>query len=228
MATIAWLRSEVRERSGRYDLTTTKIDGYINDGQRYLDRITQYQKAPTRFQSTLAIGAMYATFPAAARVVMEVWAGNTDSIWRLDKATEAQLRELYPGPPSVINTGTPAIYCADPLTYYNASGTFQYYAGAFDTSFTQNGVLIMPPPDTALSIEVRGRFYSPTLTDTQGSWWLSTQADILLRSALRAIEVEYRNSAGRKDWEQAIASDVASIEFDDAEEEGMDIDRMEG
>lgn len=228
MATIAWLRNEVKIRSGRYDLTTAQIDAYINAGQRYLDRITDYQKAPTRFQSALAIGDMYATFPAAARVVMEVWVSNGTTKWRLLKATEAQLRELFPNPPSSISTGTPSIYCADPLTYYNASGDFQFYDGAYATSFSLNGVLVMAPPDVAMSLEVLGRFYTPDLGDSQSSWWLTTQVDVLLHAALRAIEIDYRNSAGRKDWELAIAADIASIEFDDAEEEGMDIDRMEG
>jgi len=228
MATISQMRTWLREKSGRYDLTTAQLDEYINMGQRYLDRITQYQKAPTRFQSALAVGTIYATIPAAARVVQEVWISDGDTKWRLDKATEAQLRELYPEPPAAISTGQPSIYCADPLTYYSASGDFAFYTGAYDTSFSLNGILIMPPPDAAMSLEIRGRFYSPTLGDSQSSWWLTTQSDLLLRAAMRQIEVDYRNTAGRKDWEAAIAADLASIEFDDAEESSMDIDRMEG
>lgn len=228
MATISQMRDWLKQKSGRYDLTTAQLDEYINLGQRYLDRVTQFQKAPTRFQSALAIGDIYATFPAAARVVQEVWVSDGDTKFRLDKATEAQLRELYPNPPSEISTGQPSIYCADPLTYYNASGDFQFYAGAYDTSFSLNGVLIMPPPNKAMSLEVRGRFYSPDVGDSQSSWWLTTQSDLMLRAAMRQIEVDYRNTAGRKDWEAAIAGDLASIEFDDAEEASMDIDRMEG
>lgn len=228
MATISQIRTWLQEKSGRYDLTTAQLDEYINNGQRYLDRITNFQKAPTRFQTAMTTGTLYATFPAAARVVQEVWISDGDTKWRLDKATPAQLRELYPEPPDEIETGEPSIYCADSLTYYNASGDFQFYDGAYATSFSLNGVLIMPPPDVAMSLEVLGRFYSPDVGDSQSSWWLTTQADLLLRAALRQIEVDYRNTAGRKDWEAAIAADLASIEFDDAEEESMDIDRMEG
>lgn len=228
MATISQMRTWLQEKSGRYDLTTAQLDEYINEGQRFLDRATNYQKAPVRFQRALTVGTIYATIPAAARVVQEVWISDGSSKWRLDKATEGQLRELYPNPPSEISVGQPAIYCADPLTYYNATGDFQFYDGAFATSFSLNGILIMPPPESTMSLEIRGRFYSETLTDSQSSWWLTTQADVLLKAALRQIEVYYRNTAGRKDWESAILTDLASIEYDDAEEESMDIDRMEG
>lgn len=229
MATISWARTRFREVSGRDDLTTAKIDEYLNSGQRFLDKVTDFKKSPTRLQSSLAAGEFFVKFTAQMRTLLGVWAAESgDEKWELNKLSEDYLRSLYPEPPSSTTQGPPEHYCSDPMTYYNASGDFEYYDGAYADSFSYSGLIIMPPADGAYLVEVRGRFYSPTLSDTQSSWWLTNHGEMLVLASMRQVEVHYRNTAGRKDWEAALALPLKAIEDDAAEEDIPTPSRMEG
>ncbi len=229
MATINEVRAEFRRVSGRDDLSTALIDGYLNKGQRYLDQLTQYQKAPTRLQSSLVAGQIYTVFSARMRVIHEVWiAQSGEQKWQLGKMSSVLYRETYPKPPSSMDTGSPLHYTPDSLNYFNASGDFQYYPGAYSDSFTKNGILIGPPADQAYEVEVLGRFFSPVISDSQSSWWLEQQSDLVLLAAMRMLETEYRNTQGTRDWDLSLAAMLKAVQDDDVEEDSVTINLMEG
>lgn len=229
MATITEAREEFRRISGRQDLTTLQVDEYLNKGQQFLDQATEYQKAPTRLQGSVTAGGLSVTFTARMRTIFDVWITQTgQNKSQLGKLTDVQYREMFPGPPSSLTRGLPQYYTPDPLTYYNASGEFQFYNGAYADSFASSGILIGPPADGAYQIEVLGRFYSPQIGDAQSSWWLQQQSTVLVLAAMRMLEGHYRNTQGMKDWENAIGPLLKAVHDDYAEEESMNINRMEG
>ena len=229
MASISQARTWFRKRSGRYDLTTEDIDQYLNQGQQFLDQITEYQKAPTKLQSTTAAGDIFVSFSARMRVIQEVWVAKAGaSKWELGKVTPGWIKETYPDPLASLQQGEPAYFTPDPMTYYNASGDFQYYAGAYADGFSNNGIIIMPPTDGVYLVEVTGRFYSQFISDSTSSWWLEQQSDALVKAAMRMLESDYRNTQGVKDWESALAPAIKGIHDDMAEEDSMTINRMEG
>lgn len=228
MATITEARASLREKSGRFDLTALQLNDYLNRGQRFLDEITEFKKAPARYQVTIMAGQVIATFPVDLRVVQHVWCADTEDRWPLQKAGDQWIRQTFAVPQASLERDKPIYYVPDPLTYKNASGIYLYDAVEFDDSLTLSGIMVLPPPDGTYYVEVEGRFYSPTLTDLQSSWWLTNKDSLLVQAALRELETDYRNTQGIKDWEAAMSPSLKGIQDDLAEEEWQDIDQMEG
>lgn len=228
MATISEARTEFRATSGRADMTTADIDKWLNKGQMFLDQVTQFQKAPTRIQIEVSAGEFFGRFSVRVRTIESVWAADADAKWRLTKVSSRYIRETWPGPPSGLDRSKPMYYAPDPMTYYNASGDFQYYSGVYSDSFTYNGILFMPPADGTYDVEVLGKFYSPIISDSQSSWWLAVQGDLLGLAAMRMLEASYRNTQGVNDWQNAMEPMLKAVQDDLAEEESVDVSRMEG
>jgi hypothetical protein len=81
------------------------------------------------------------------------------------------------------------------------------------------GITLMPPSDGAYTISLLGLFYSPTLSeDYDTSFWTEEHPDILIAAANRELEVFYRNSEGRRDWEAEIHEKLFGIEKDEIEQ----------
>lgn len=228
MATIAQVRDNFRRLSGRFDLTTAQIDEYLNRGQMYLDEVTDFQKAPQRLQASLVHGQALITFTSALRSIREVWIADTEDRYKVDKVSDAWLRATYSKALASQDQGRPLYYVPDPLTYRNASGLFLWGTVVFEDSFDENGLLLLPVADGSYQVEVVGRFYSPVISDSQGSWWLTNHPRMLERAALRELEGDYRNSAGIKDHENAMSATLNSLMNDQAEEDSQDIVQMEG
>lgn len=228
MATLTQARERLQIISGRYDLSIADLTYYLNRAQNFLDERTDFQKAPHRYQITLSAGDFVGLIASAARAIQGVWAFYDGERHELSPATPEYVRQEYGDALAQIDRGKPLYYVIDPLTYLNASGEFAYYTGAYADSFSQSGVLVMPPPDVETVIEVNGRFYSPTLSATQSSWWLTSHSELLVRAALRELEIDYRNTEGRKDWEAALQFGVDSLDKDLAEEDLAGVVRMEG
>ena len=228
MATIAQVRDNFRRISGRLDLTTVQIDEYLNRGQMYLDEVTDFQKAPQRLQALMVQGQSLITFTSTLRSIREVWIADTEHRYKVDKVSDVWLRATYSMPLASQDQGRPLYYVPDPLTYRNASGLFLWGTVVFDDSFDKNGLLLVPVADGSYQVEVVGRFYSPVLSDAHSSWWLTNHPRMLERAALRELEADYRNTAGIRDHENAMAATLNSLMNDQAEEDAQDIMQMEG
>ena len=60
------------------------------------------------------------------------------------------------------------------------------------------------------------------------SFWSEVHPNILLKSALKQLEMFYRNSEGVKDWDNALRDDTTPMDHDAAEEEAAGISQMGG
>ncbi len=60
------------------------------------------------------------------------------------------------------------------------------------------------------------------------SFWSEVHPDILIKAALRSLEMFYRNTEGVKDWEAGIMSDITGMDKDAADEEAAGITEMGG
>ena len=135
-------------------------------------------------------------------------------------------------------SGNPLYYCpavlrAVPETDRTPVGSLDAFLGFADIMFGEhynyNGVLIVPPPDQVLHVEVWGLFYSPALLgDTEKSYWSEAHPEALLMAAYRQLEVVNRNSQGVKDWENSINETLFGIDKDVVEEDISGADQMEG
>jgi hypothetical protein len=238
------LRTQFVKRNGRYDLVVDGIDWvdnganfYINAGQRYIDRLdTQHKSYGRNFQQVLVNG-YYVTFPYC-RAVKEVWVMDADGQKKLEKVDYDQLRDYYANRQSQTTSGEPAFYFpagirlvpeSDRLTVDEIDSIIDWTHVIIDPSYNYNGVMMYPPADGSYTIEISGLFYSPELaTDTQESFWSTVHPEVLLMAANRQMEIDYRNTAGVKDWEAAIQSEIFGLGKDLVEEHIASVDQMEG
>jgi hypothetical protein len=238
--TLLSARKEFVKKSGRYDLvadwagadyTDNGANYFIQQGQRWLDRKYRGRKSYSRVFEELAIGSWYCKFQYA-RAIQEVWANDSDSRVLLERKSLSWLKENYASLISDTDSGNTAYWCparlrGTDITDMDAQGAFFNYVVA-DTDDYQ-GIIVLPPPDEAIVVEAYGLFHLDTLSaDDDENYWTQEEPWILVMSALRMLEVSYRNSSGVRDWEQAIASDLAELDKDSVEEDIYGVDQMEG
>ena len=236
------LRTQFVKRNGRYDLVvdaTSWADNganfYINSGQRYIDRMDTVKKSQGRNFMPVAAGDYYVTFPFC-RAVQEVWAMSIDSQKQLQKVDYEKLRGCYTNRSRAI--GQPLYYFpagvrlvpeSDRMTISELNSMIDWTSVIIDPSYNYNAVMLYPAANRDYTIEVVGLFYSPELVnDNDNSFWSSVHPEILLMAANRQLEIDYRNTQGVKDWENAIQSEIVGLGKDLVEEHVAEVNQMEG
>ena len=228
------IRQKFRTLSGRHDLVESDgsdngADFYINAGQRHLDRLDETQKSPAICYKFCEVNR-YSVFFPNCRAIKEVWAATTEAKWQLEKKN---LQDLIAGYfttlPSGIDAGdtlyyAPAVTRSAPDVSTISAADFEAFVGYVDIMsadhYAYNSVLLAPPTNTKLLIEVKGLFYTDELSeDTDKSFWSEVHPEILVMATMRMIEVFNRNTQGVNDWDNAIAAAVSGIGKDLVEEE---------
>ena len=111
----------------------------------------------------------------------------------------------------------------------NSLGSFFNYTMSEGNSDSVDGIIVLPPPDVAIVVEVWGKFYSPKLVeDGDTSYWSEVTEDTLIMAALYRLELFYRNTAGARDWLDGINLDLADIDKDTVHEDNSNVDQLEG
>jgi len=139
--------------------------------------------------------------------------------------------------PSGIDPGTatyyaPAVTRAAPETYNTPADELESFTGYVDVlsadHFAYNSILIAPPTDERLAVQVKGLFYSDQLVeDTDKSYWSEVHSDVLIMATMRAIEIINRNTQGVNDWNAAITEEITRIDMDLVEEEIAEVTQIE-
>lgn len=242
--TLQAVRKQFINMSGRFDLVDDTVqygdngaDFYIQSGQDWLDVQGDIYKANGRAYQTKVIGDWYALIQYV-RAIHTVWVSNSDGVkWKLEKTDLDSLRSYYPKDPVLIDSGPPCIWApvtarvlpevADEVTIDQFGSTI--YTEIATDHHTYNGLIWMPPTDEAITLEVHGSFFQPRLSaDGDKNYWSERYPFILVMAALRTLEISYRNTEGKNDWERAIASELIGIELDWADQESQEYQRMEG
>lgn len=211
---------EIREQfvllSGRYDLanddyTDNGADFYIKAGQKYLDRLHTYEKATLRLRWPIAANE-HRVFISQVRSIKHVWYyGNDNRLELIEKPVDL-LKKWFPDWNNTDN-GVPRFYGIDKAVL--GTGTTRMF--------------ILPPPDTAGEIVAEGLFYArELLTDEDVSYWSEMYPSLLVMAALRELEIFYRNTQGKRDWEEAIQSELHAFEMDLVDREMTNATQMEG
>jgi hypothetical protein len=241
--TLLSTRTNFVKISGRYDLVVDTsayadngADFYIQNGQLWLDRQEEIKKSHSRVFASITAGDWYSIFQLA-RAIKEVWISNSDGEkWKLTKTDFDILRAAYAEDPINLDQGDPLYYSPIYLRE-SPETTNEIKIDTFGaTEYTEtgdhyeyNGLVFLPPADGAFTLEIHGLFYQPKLEEnTDKNYWTEVHELVLVMAACRALEVVNRNSAGVKDWENSIKSELFGMGLDLVEEESAEATEMEG
>ena len=234
------VRTRLLEYTGRADLSTTRLNDFINSGQRYLDMRQETPKSRMRFQKDIVSGDIKVEFEGCM-AIEEVWLSSSSSIAELTKLTYEEMRHLFPTTVGDDTLGTPTHWCPYPvglapiqqsLTSSNFSSTFSF--DDEDISFGtghlfRRAIIVRPPADATYTIKIIGQFFSKTLsTDTDVSYWTFNYPDLLAKAAAYTMESVVRNSEGMRDWLFAIDLELKGIDSILVKEEVAQAVRMRG
>lgn len=232
------LRTRLGKLSGRFDLTVDDPDlatFFLNEGSKFLDRHSETQKTWASNYSYVSVGGWYVEIPSC-RAIKELWVANSEgNRWQLEKIDiQEMLSDIMPQLASLLTTGNPLYYSPAVTRQVPEGGTLppgsaSYMDVLVSTGYPYTAVIIAPPPDEQLLVDVRGLYYSAELVeDGDSNYWSEEHVGILMKAALREIEVFNRNRQGVNDWEAAIDVDIASVNKDLVEELVAEVDEMEG
>jgi hypothetical protein len=234
--------SDVRARfvtlSGRYDLVNSDdsdngANWYINKGQRWLDLHPLAPSLRGHYIDNVAADAYYLAL-SGCRAVHEVWINDDEDRVLLERKTVKWIKEEYSDVTSDLTSGAPAYWAPAivrgvEVTDYQSLGTFLDYVVDEDSNETVQAILFAPPTEEAITVDVVGVFFNPTLSDdTDTSWWTENYDDILLLAALRKLESFMRNTAGVKDYNSVIQEELQMLDFAEVEQTVHNITRMTG
>jgi hypothetical protein len=244
------IRKKFVEISGRHDLLTSDYvdngaDFFLNAGQRTLDRLMSKRSDKARYPILFSAGSVFLRM-AGVRSIDEVWVSNADGMSRLTYYPVNRLREYYGEKLSNVTPGTPLYYAPTVVRPYPDVTTLTSLANFYDVEdlvavsgsvshFQYTGLVIMPPPETDVYVNVWGNFYSPTLSATYSggvvqtaSIWTELFPETLIAAAMYKLNSLYRDSEGAKDRRALMLEDVQGMDNDLAEEESAGDLTMEG
>ena len=229
------LKNHLMYLSGRYDLaqgalgTADVIGTFINQACRALDRATSHQKSPAEYFTFIEADAFHASIQYC-RAIKEVWLASTTARWQLEKMPLADLITEYYLSNDDVSSGTPLFYSPVITRRIPEGGdisSFSSYMTYLDsqTGIGQdyNAIVIAPPTDTKVMADIRGLFYTKTLSfDNDTNYWSVNHPLTLLKTALDQISTFTEGK-----FKDSIIEDIIGIDKDLIEEEIAETDQME-
>jgi hypothetical protein len=226
------------EITGRQDLVDVegKDSGagkYINAGQRFLDRRIDFKKASGVYFKSLAANDWYLKL-GNCRTLEKVWVNDTEERWELEKKDLLWLHNEYPDLISETDAGeplywSPAILRGIRVGDVDVQGSFFNFVQPEMGNEDLVGLVILPPSDVAVVMELWGKFYSPLLeNDYDETYWSVVVPETLVKAAAYQLEISYRNTEGARDWLGAIDVELMDLFKDEVEEETANVDQLEG
>jgi hypothetical protein len=221
------IRKKFKQLSGRHDLVNEDYsdngaDFFINEGRKYLDRLTETQKSWATQFKFLNVGEYLVTFPYC-RAIKEVWVNSSTARWQLEKKLLQDLITDYgTGVVSGLTNGTPLYYapCISRTSPEDMSAaeklTFASYIEIpAKMDGDTNAILVNVPTDAILAVEIKGLFYSMELTnDTDSNYWSEVHPLLLCMAAMRQVEVVYGVTQGVADITASISSEMSQLGMD--------------
>lgn len=232
--TLKEIRTKFVELSGRSDLvedTTDYVDAgadfFIKAASRFLDRRGNTGGEEASGFYAVNIDAFFLEL-TECRVVEEVWADDGSVRNQLIDSPEYEILNSFPGLLTNAKSGFPAKYSVGFYRIKEGNPTADFLVGA-QTDVTKFNGIIFPPTDRVLTMEVKGKFYSETLTDNgDENYWSIYHEMLLVWASLYQLEISYRNTEGAKDWLASIDNTLIGIEFDLVDQEGINIKQLKG
>lgn len=219
---LAEIRKMFIKLSGRYDLVLPDgsddgADFFIHEGQRFVERLAESYGSGGMVSVPFSVGDY--SNAINARVIEGVMAVSADGErWPLEKVLFKDLNNMYTTNAENVTKSVPVYYAPVPAQISDSVSDGVY-----------NALMIFPPTDSELTVEVYGKIYADVLVDDSDSnYWSENHSMILILSALRYVEVINRNREGVKDYETAITNELTLVEKDFVEQEVAEFDALGG
>lgn len=239
------IRKQFIEYSGRYDLVVDTTDYedngadfFITEAIRELDR--------DRFQHDHSEAVKYTTLKAGdyiaqitkARVLNSVYYGNGEQFVPLTYRYYDELRADYAKSLKAVDSGGPLYW--RPLNLRHSpnlnrieSDTLEAISAYVDVATANydeyDGVLVLPPPESDITLELHGLFYSDALvTDDDTNYWTMQEPTVLIMAGMRELERSYRNLTGANEWTANIQQKLEGKDLDLVAAQSSKFDQMRG
>lgn len=233
------IREQFIELSGRSDLVKS-MTNYEDNGADWYIRAASKELDRERLQTGEAPKIAVIAVPAEGWVVkldrmrsifsVRVRTGNTYSV--LKRLSRAGVYSTFPKLGYDISAGAPLFYYPINFQYLSEDAipdAFMIEAAYEKTIDEITGIIILPPPDTAIQVEVEGYFYSALLeNDEDTNFWATVEPDILVMGAMRELERSYRNMSGAREWTSHIEQKLLGIDMDRVEQTISATSKMRG
>lgn len=208
-----WARERTALTSGtitvgyRYRIVARSIEDFTADG-------SADNTVGTEFTATGATVTL-TTLDSVVRIDYD----NDEDGYRLNPVERPDLEIELVEEESLSAQGEPYYYSLDVVRDVDVT----------ETDSTVRGILFGPPADGYYTLTVVGIFrFTELSSDIDTNYWTDEWSLLLLYAALYTLESSYRNTAGMRDWMNAITTILFGIELDKVEEEIHDIDQMRG
>ncbi len=240
MSQFSLVKAKFIEITGRADLAdpAAAFDAgfFINEGQKFLDRLFNRGKTEARHFVNLVAGQILVPLQNV-RSFKEVWLFDGETRVPLTVESAFALREYYNEPVANLTSGPPEYYAPIVIRPYpkdlTSVGLNQVWAVQdmkLTSHETYNAILLKPPVDASniYTLEIAGLFYTDALSvDADKSYWTETNELLLIFAAAYMAELTYRNTEGARDWLGSIMTIAEGLDKDIVEEQITGISSME-
>ncbi len=248
LTTAAFIAERAVKATGRYDLVTNAPGGdysdngiyyYMNKAQRWLDlRAGDFDlKRIELFTISTSSGSAYLELDGL-RIVEAVWTESSDlELEKLEECTIEELIEKENDDTSTATPGTPEYYALLPTGLERASGATgssevsgQYNGGAAVACYPFKGIALFPYAASTTRLRVKGRFFSPVLTESnQVSYWTTIHPGLLVDATIREIVTEFENDSEIRLWSGKVEEQMFELTKSFIqEEEGWEVQWRRG
>jgi hypothetical protein len=204
----------------------------INQACRFLDKQTEHQKTWGSYFNQIVAGGFHLSIPHC-RAIKEVWVSTTTERWQLEKK---DLQDVVVDYLSSQPTNGESMVYSPVITRKIPEdadlSAFSAYMTYLDTMTTltndYNGIVVLPPTDSTILVEVRGFFYSAELVEeTDVNYWTVNHPLTLVKAVMRELEIFNQNQSKVKGWDEALGAEITNIAKDLVSEIIAEVDQIE-
>ena len=221
---------DLKEKSGRLDLTETQLTVYLNQGSRLLDDLETSDFKEQKIFRRLSSGEKFVKIPAQKRFIKSVHCISSEGRFGL---MPTQVEDIIDAFHTDIDVHTGSKFWAPmqaslanlPAEEYNISMEIEPLT--FDMNQTNTYIVIYPVPTESVTIEVKGAFYSYTLSNAVPSnRWCVNHSHLLVLAAQHYMMQDLLDFNTAASIKAGLVSELLPLSYDTYMEEN--INQMRG
>lgn len=227
---LAEIKGLILAGTGGLDLNDQSLGVFINEGQKLLDRMSDFPHGQAEIPFVVNRGDYFLIFPERVRIVHDCWLrlDTTETGDPINKRDYIVLRAMYPDPVTDTFFARPRDYAftTSIIASLGSPAADQLVMPAADVPLASNdpydykGIVLGPTADATYIVNVLTTSYSRLLVkDDDESFWTKHHPLALFNASMYKIEGFLRNASSSKDYLMAAQQEIGGINFDHVEDE---------